>query len=130
MIDLNKQACSFWHSFFSFQLLVDFSRSILLFDNLALTLNSSNIWHIVFPITELFICSKDSFSKLFLAFVLSSVFISTYGFNHAFWFNSSTLCTLPLLAHSLVPTPGLLCAWHNSFFNLASLVLYKCTLES
>ena len=60
---------------------------------------------IVFPNTELLICLKDSFSKLFLAFVLSSVFISSYGFNHAFWFNSSTFPVNIRLDEDVLKTP-------------------------
>ena len=39
----------------------------------------------------LFIIFKNSFSKTFMSFVLSSVFVSTYDFNHAFWLNSIML---------------------------------------
>ena len=60
---------------------------------------------IVFPNTELLICLKDSFSKLFLAFVLSSVFISSYGFNHAFWLNSSTFPANIRLDEDVLKTP-------------------------
>ena len=60
---------------------------------------------IVFPNTELLICLKDSFSKIFMAFVLSSVFISSYGFNHAFWFNSSTFPVNIRLDEDVLKTP-------------------------
>ena len=116
LIDLNKQACSFWHLFSSFQLLVAFSRIIFLFDNLALTLDGSDIWHNFdisvalyilhsVPKHRILICLKDSFSKLFLAFVLSSVFISSYGFNHAFWLNSSTFPANIRLDEDVLKTP-------------------------
>ena len=37
---------------------------------------------------------KKSFSKSFFASFLNLVFISTYGFNHAFSLNWITMCTL------------------------------------
>lgn len=61
----------------------------------------------------LFIIFKNSFSKTFMSFVLSSVFVSTYDFNHAFWLNSIMLRTFLILAHDLVAASALLCAWHS-----------------
>ena len=48
----------------------------------------------VFPNTLLFINSKKSFSKLFLACVLMFVLKSMYFFNHRLSENSNALCTL------------------------------------
>ena len=46
----------------------------------------------VLPKTKLFISSKKSFSKSFLALFLRLVFTSMYDFNQAFWLNLMTLC--------------------------------------
>ena len=45
-----------------------------------------------FPKTKLLICLKKSFLKPFCGSFLYLIFISMYGFNHAFWLNW-ILCT-------------------------------------
>ena len=50
-------------------------------------------FYIVFPKIALFINSKKSFSKSFLASVLNLIFISMYGFKRASWLNWIILCT-------------------------------------
>ena len=82
---------------------------------------------IVFPNTELLICLKDSFSKLFLTFVLSSVFISSYGFSHAFWFNSSTFPANIRLDEDVLKTPWISLSFFSSedVFKMSSRRLHQ-----
>ena len=70
------------------------------------------IFSIIFLKTELFISLKKSFSNSFFASVLSLVFISIYGFNHASWLNWITLCTFFIRIHDSMLVLKLLCTLH------------------
>lgn len=71
---------------------------------------------IVFPKTKLFISLKKSFSESFLDFVLSLVFISTYGFSYASRLNSSTFCNFSSITQ-----------WFNDFFRVSVCITHNST---
>ena len=90
---------------------------------------------IVFPNQELFISLKKYFSKLVLAFVHSSVFISMCGFSQASWLNL-ILYVLSLVSiydpmHSIydpIHNSGLLCVYY-SFSCCADYSGISCTYQ-
>ena len=80
--------------------LINFQKSILLYDSLALKLyHSFLVWlissHILvtFHILPSASTWENLFGNHFLHCFLSSVFISMYSFDHTSWLNLMTLCT-------------------------------------
>ena len=98
------QAYSLLHLSFSFLLLTNFLFSLWWFGSetnllfYSFVTNWIYLWFLTFSIvlskTESFISLKKSFSNSFFASFLNLVLILMYCFNHAFWLNWITLCTL------------------------------------
>ena len=104
LIGLSRQVYWLVFVFFSFLLLINYLKNVLLYDSLVQTLKGSFLFVVrslislcfitffmVLPKTALFINLKMYFSKSFFPFFLSSAFISMYGFNQDSWLNLMTL---------------------------------------
>ena len=74
---------------------LDSDTNYFLLASFVISLIDLYFFHIFhsFSKTALLISLKKSFSKSFFTFFLTSVFMSMYGFNQAFWLNLMTLCT-------------------------------------
>ena len=73
---------------------------------------------IVFLKTELLISLKKPFSKSFFGAFFKLLFISIYGFNHAFWFNLISLQTFFKFIYDLMFVLNFLCEEHVQIYHV------------
>ena len=115
LINLRRLLCSWVSVLFSFLWLINFQINILLYDDLVLTPNSSlfflfykSMFSGIFNgFNENWIIHqlKNFFLESYLAFFLSSAFISMFCFSQVFWLNLMTLWTFSKTN-----------PWFNTFF--------------